>query len=156
MIYEETEITKRSVHAYVDGSYDRDSDRIGAGIAILYCGNIYTKSFEVPPQLGHAWNIDGECHATIEALRICTGEIDIQDVNIKETDITLNYDYEGIEKWANRKWKIKSNIAKFYVREFDRLVSKYKLNITFNKIKAHSGNPYNDIADSLAKEAIMK
>ena len=152
---EETNITDEIINVYVDGSYNKDNNLTGAGIVILYNERIYKKAFGVITEEEHSWNIDGECHAVLEALRICTGEVIIDDFKIEGKNITISYDYMGIEKWATREWKVKSKIARLYVKQFDDLVSKYKLNIKFNKIKAHTGDKYNEMADELAYSVTM-
>jgi len=43
-----------------------------------------------------------------------------------------------------------------YAEEFKKLINKYNFSVTFNKVKAHSGDQYNDIADGLAKEVVVK
>lgn len=147
---------KDSIQVYVDGSYNRITNLTGAGVVVLYNDKVYKKAFLVETEEEHSWNIDGECHAVLEALRICTGEVLIDDVKIEEKNITINYDYLGIEKWATREWKIKSKIARLYIKEYDDLVSKYKLNIKFNKVKSHSGDLYNDMVDGLAFSIVSR
>lgn len=145
--------TEENVQVYVDGSYNKEKNLTGAGVVIILGGQVYKKSFVVKTEEGHSWNIDGECHATLEALKICSGETTIEDITISAKNITINYDYMGIEKWATREWKAKSEISKLYTKRFDALVSKYDINVSFNKIKAHTGDEYNEIADGLAYSA---
>lgn len=150
LIVGEVETNDDAIHVYVDGSYNKDNNLTGAGVVVLSNGKIYKKGFLVETEEEHSWNIDGECHAVLEALKICSGEVEIEDIVLEHKNIIINYDYAGIEKWANREWKAKSKIARHYVQEFDKLVAKYKFNIVFNKVKAHSGDQFNDIADGLA------
>ena len=42
----------------------------------------------------------------------------------------------------------------YYYRQFCIEAMK-KINISFKKVKAHSGNKYNDMADKLAKQAVF-
>ena len=142
-----------TVQVYVDGSYNKDNNLTGAGIVIIYKDKVYKKSFVVPTEEDHSWNIDGECHATLKALEICSGEELIEDTKIIAKNININYDYLGIEKWIDGEWKIKSKISRFYSSEFKKIVNRNDLKVTFNKIKSHSGDQYNDIADGLAKDA---
>jgi len=156
VIADETiEVTDDNLQVYVDGSYSKKNDLTGAGVVILYGGEIYKKSFRVKTDDDHSWNIDGECNAALEAIRLCSGEEAIGGTIIKATNITINYDYAGIEKWATIEWKAKSKIARFYTSEYDRLTSKHGINVTFNKVKAHSGDKFNDIADGLANKATL-
>lgn len=146
----EKEKVRNSVQIFVDGSYNKDTNLTGAGIIILYNEEILKKAFLVKTEEEHSWNINGECHAVLEALAICVGKELIGDMTIDEKYIVINYDYLGIEKWATGEWKAKSKIAKLYVKEFNNYVSTYGLKVSFNKIKSHSGNEYNDMADKLA------
>ena len=66
--------------------------------------------------------------------------------------LTLCYDYIGIEKWYDGSWQAKSDIAILYT-DFIKNI-KDKLSIKFVKIKSHTNNKYNELADKLAKEAL--
>lgn len=70
------------------------------------------------------------------------------------TSLDLRYDYEGIEKWATGKWKAKNTLTQKYA-EFMKEHQKY-LNIKFTKIKAHTGDFYNEEVDKLAKAALTE
>lgn len=144
-----------NIQVYVDGSYNKDNNLTGAGVVVIYKNNIYKKSFVVATEEGHSWNIDGECYAALEALKICSGEVPIEDTKIIAKNITINYDYMGIEKWITKEWKTKSAIARVYSSEFGKLVEKHNMNVSFNKIKAHTGDEYNEIADGLARKATL-
>jgi ribonuclease HI len=53
--------------------------------------------------------------------------------------------------WATNKWKAESKIATNY-----KSYAKNKLNLVkFKKVKAHSGDEFNELADELAKESIL-
>ena len=58
----------------------------------------------------------------------------------------------GIEKWATREWKAKKNVSTDYILLFDQVSNGIKVN--FQKVKAHSGNEFNEIVDQLAKRAL--
>ena len=62
------------------------------------------------------------------------------------------HDYEGISKWCEGQWEAKKEGTRAY-REFYRQASE-KVKITFRKVKGHSGDRWNDLADRLAKEAL--
>jgi ribonuclease HI len=66
----------------------------------------------------------------------------------------INYDYEGIEKWATSDWKSNKALTKCYA-----VISKYVMglvDIKFNKVPAHSGVELNEVVDQLAKEALAQ
>ncbi len=132
--------------AFVDGSYNENKQAYGSGV------------FIISPD-GHETSLSqkGNNKALIE-LRNVAGEIiavyaalDWAISNQVES-ITIFYDYEGIEKWANGSWKAKNNLTSRYKEVIDE--RKDILNIEFCKVKGHSNNKYNDIVDSLAKGAI--
>ena len=65
--------------------------------------------------------------------------------------IYLHYDYTGIENWAVGNWKT-NNIATKSYKEFIDSVSDV-IKIEFIKVDAHTGDYYNEMADTLAKNA---
>ena len=74
------------------------------------------------------------------------------DNGIKKLD--LYYDYEGVEKWCTGAWQT-NKAGTIAYKEFYNSV-KPRLNVTFHKVKGHSGNRYNDLADRLARDALAQ
>ena len=70
---------------------------------------------------------------------------------IKELD--LYFDYEGIRAWCTGEWKTNKEGTKAYKAFYDEASEKLKVN--FIKVKSHSGDKYNDLADKLAKQALQ-
>ena len=66
--------------------------------------------------------------------------------------VGICFDYEGIEKWCTGAWKANKTGTIAY-REFYQKACT-QVNIRFVKVKGHSGDKYNDLADKLAKEAV--
>ena len=67
-------------------------------------------------------------------------------------EITIYYDYEGIEKWADGVWKANkpgTQRYKAFIAE-----KRNQITITFKKVAAHTGVKYNEMADMLAKKAL--
>lgn len=134
--------------AYVDGSYDEKIGKYAFGCVIL------TPNGEVIRESGNGDNPESI------ALRNVTGEMLGAMFAVKWCDkngysaIKIYYDYTGIEMWVTGEWTAKNELTQKYA-EFMRENSK-KLNISFQKITAHTGNKYNEEADKLAKAALVE
>ena len=64
----------------------------------------------------------------------------------------MHHDYSGIASWAKGEWKTKQEGTINYKNYMDSL--KDKIVVKFIKVKSHSGDLYNDMADELAKKAL--
>ena len=134
------------VKAYVDGSYENSIKAYGSGVVILK-NDIVQKTYSRKgnkKSLVCMRNVAGEIEASKIAMKYCI------DNNIKY--LKLYFDYEGIEKWCIGVWKTNKEGTIEYKKFYDSI--KDKLHIEFIKVKAHSGDKYNEKADSLAKSAI--
>ncbi len=131
--------------AYIDGSFDVQSQAYSFGCVFLIDGKIeeYSKKFDAD-HFSSARNVAGEIKGAGFIIR------HVHRLGIKELNIC--YDYEGIEKWYTGEWKAKSEIALAYVAFIKEVKSDLKIN--FYKIKSHSNHYYNDQADLLAKKAL--
>lgn len=65
-------------------------------------------------------------------------------------EVCICYEYEGIEKWANSTWAARSAIAQSYVYLLRQKIE--KITVHFKKVKAHANDPFNLVADRLAKK----
>lgn len=139
------------IRAYVDGSYDAASGRFSCGVVIIETdadGNSETtelKSAFDDPEAAAQRNIAGEIMGSKLAIDWCMAN------GIKSVEIY--HDYEGIGAWADRRWKANNPLTQGY-RDYVAEARK-TLEIKFVKVKGHSGNKYNDIADRLAKAALQ-
>lgn len=133
--------SKELLIAYVDGSYK--DNRFGVG---CYCltndGTYKLKASGVDTFNMH--NVAGELYGAVIATQFAIKN------GFKE--ILIVYDYHGIEKWVTGEWKSKNKFTQSYVKKMSELSK--KITIKFKKVKAHSGNTYNYIADKLAKESL--
>lgn len=131
--------------AYVDGSFLKEKSMFSYGAVLFYDDKEFQfyESFSDPELVGMR-NVAGEIKGAEFIMRYCI------DHGIKSID--LYYDYEGIEKWCTGEWKTNKYGTMMY-REFYKKASQ-KLSVNFIKVKGHSGNKYNDLADSLAKKAL--
>ena len=131
--------------AYVDGSYNIVTKEYSYGVVIFYEGKEYqfNQKFD-NEELREMRNVAGEIEGAKKAMSFCL------ENNIKKLDIY--YDYQGIESWAIGAWKTNKEGTINYKSYYDGI--KDKLQVKFNKVKAHSNNKYNDLADKLAKDAV--
>lgn len=136
------------VVAYVDGSFSADVGRYSFGCVLI------TPEGEVAEHSGNGDNPDSL------ALRNVTGEMlgamfAVQwCVKKGYSAVDIRYDYSGIEMWATGKWKAKNELTQKYAAYMQQ--NSRRLNITFTKIAAHTGNYYNELADELAKKALTE
>lgn len=137
--------SSEKIEAYVDGSFDSTTNIYGSGIVILKNGK---KMEEISKQGSDerfisSYQIAGEIFGALEAIKW---------VKRKHlSHLTIYYDYEGIEKWATGVWNANKPISQYYVETFKK--ASKEINVIFEKVKAHSGNNYNELADYLAKKA---
>lgn len=132
------------ISIYVDGSYDSVSKIFGWGIVIV--GKNSVEEFkDSAKNSDHEYrNVAGEIYGTVNACKIA--------LDRSYSSIDLYYDYTGIRHWALGEWKRNNPLTqRYYAFMQDSLK---KIDITFNKVKSHSGDKYNELADKLAKEAV--
>ena len=135
----------KGLHAYIDGSFSEKITETGYGAVILFDGEIIH-------------TIKGSSKKYID-MRNVAGELFAAAVSIKWAldngyqSISLHHDYSGIAHWAKGEWKTNQEGTINYKKFIDD-ISK-KINISFVKVKGHSGDTYNDMADKLAKEALQ-
>ncbi len=138
------------VRAYVDGSYDAGSGRFSCGVVIIETDSdgkseiTELKSSFDDTEAAAQRNVAGEIMGSKLAIDWCLAN------GIKSVEIY--HDYEGIGAWADKRWKANNSLTQGY-RDYVEKARK-TLEIKFVKVKGHSGNKYNDMADRLAKEAL--
>lgn len=131
--------------AYVDGSYDDTIKAFAYGVVIFYDEiEEHFSSKMNNPELIEMRNVAGEIKAAEKAIQFC------KDHGIKSVDIY--HDYEGIAKWCTGEWKANKVGTKAYKAFYDSIKS--DITVNFIKVKGHSGDKYNDLADQLAKSAL--
>ena len=133
--------------AYVDGSFDGQSKTYGFGGFIIYEEN-GKKCVRVVQGAGNdsdmskMRNVAGEISGAMKIVEeaICLGL----------EEITLYYDYIGIENWVTGVW----SCNKYETYEYSRFMheSSKQIRIHFHKVAGHSGDTGNEIVDTIAKE----
>lgn len=134
--------------AYVDGSFSNILKKYSAAAVFVIDGEIIHKESMAYDDKEHLAirNVAGEIKASMMAINYAI------ENNYKEIDIF--YDYEGIRSWAMGYWKTNKDETKAYKKFFDE--KKEKIFINFHKVEAHTGDKFNEMVDSLAKEALIK
>ena len=130
--------------AYVDGSYNMRTGVFAYGAVIIGADGEQTFSGSFSdPELSSMRNVAGE----IAGSRFAIGYA----IEHNAKSIAIYYDYQGISSWATGEWRCNLDATRAY-RDYYAEASK-KLDIYFVKVKGHSGDKYNDMADALAKQA---
>lgn len=140
-----SELDADTAVAYVDGSYNIRTKVFGFGAVIFHNGAAHTKSQGFnEPEMAAMRNVAGEVYGSMYAMKYCA------ENGIK--NLQIFYDYAGIEKWCTGEWKTNKEGTAAYRAYYESV--KGAVNISFIKVKGHSGDKYNDMADALAKEAV--
>lgn len=140
---------ENEVIAFVDGSYSEDAagkEKYSFGVVLITREGIFNlfKAF-VSGEGMTSRNVVGEIEGAKQAI--------LWAIENKKVKVTIYYDYEGIEKWANKEWTARKKLTQAYSEFYDE---KSKLiQIEFKHVKAHSGIVYNEKADELAKGALL-
>lgn len=139
-------LKENEVIAYVDGSYDAINKLYSYGVVLFSKdGKITISDKENDERLVEMRNVAGEIRGSMIAME--------ETLKMGKDTLFLYYDYMGIEKWATGEWKANKYGTKLYKAYYDFI--KDKVNVVFNKVKAHTGNEYNEEADRLAKKALQ-
>ncbi|WP_212925708.1 viroplasmin family protein [Oceanobacillus sp. J11TS1] len=134
------------VVAYVDGSFNKASSEFSYGAVIFYQGEQwrFAEKFN-DPDLVSMRNVAGEIKGSERAMAFA--------VEQGAQSLTIYHDYEGIAKWCTGSWQARKPGTIAYKQYFDEI--KKDVDIRFVKVKSHSGNELNDLADKLAKGAFI-
>ncbi|MFW5996354.1 MAG: ribonuclease HI [Halanaerobiaceae bacterium] len=140
----------KEVDVYTDGACAGNPGPGGYAAVIVKNGNVLE---EISGFCSKTTNNRMELMALIEALKVLG--------NRKKICVYTDSDYllKGVKSWLDRwnrnGWKTSSGNDvknKELWQNLKQLLSRFDLNI--KKVKAHSGDKFNEIADSLAKEQI--
>ena len=131
--------------AYVDGSFNAATRVYGYGVILIANGTEYTFSgANNVREMVSMRNVSGEIEGAMRAIT--------EAIKLGLPEITIYYDYMGIQMWAEGSWKRnKTGTVAYYdfIQE-----AKKKIKIKFVKVKAHSNILLNEKVDALAKAAV--
>ncbi len=136
----------KEITAYVDGSYEPSVNRYAFGCVLIEAGEtVDTLSGSGnDPEVAKIRNVAGEMLGAMNAVKWAKARA--------YEKITIFYDYSGIEMWATGGWKAKNEYTKGYADYMKK--SRESIKICFEKVKAHTGITFNEMADKLAKAAL--
>jgi ribonuclease HI len=137
----------KTLVCYVDGSYNHSIPKYAFGcVFLLPDGELLTESGNgnQPASLALR-NVTGEMLGAMFAVRFA--------IKNAFTQIEIRYDYEGIEKWVTGAWKSKTDLTQKYAKAMRSWGT--QIQISFRKVTAHTNVYYNEMADKLAKAALL-
>ena len=142
-----TTSTPNRLVVYVDGSFDVNLQKYSFGCVILLKDGRILERYGngEEPELLAIRNVAGEMYGAMYAVQWAFEN--------SYSSVVLHYDYEGIEKWATGVWSAKNPHTKKYAA-FMRNMQE-KMEVIFQKVRAHSGDYYNEQVDQLAKKALI-
>ena len=134
--------------AYVDGSYSKEisEDKYGSGVVLIHSNNKQEHISLTGTEGIELNNVAGELAASMYAMQ--KAKDDGYD------KLTIYYDYAGIGNWCNKTWTAKNKYVKMYVDFYEKNIKPF-IKVDFIKVKSHSKDMYNDMADYLAKQALL-
>lgn len=130
--------------AYVDGSFNIATEQFGYGVVFFHNGEeIHLSDSFNNKDMASMRNVAGEIYGSMAAMEYA--------IKHEITSLSIFYDYMGISKWCTGEWKANKPGTIAYKNFYDKVIE--RLTVNFQKVKGHSGDKYNDLADILAKKA---
>lgn len=134
-----------SVYAFVDGSYNVATHVYGYGGFLIHDGQKEVlQGSDTDAEMAAMRNVAGEICGSMAAIK--------KAIELGLPEVTIYYDYMGIEMWATGAWKCNKKGTAAY-RDYVAL-ARDAIHIHFVKVKGHSGIDGNEEADLLAKQAV--
>lgn len=127
---------------YVDGSYNLSEKKFGYGIVAFTTEGREEYFGSSTDDYSTHRNVAGEVLAASEAMRLAD--------RAKKKELWIYYDYEGIAQWAKGAWKANLILTKEYQALAQEM--RKRMHLHFVKVKAHTGDQWNEVADRLAKK----
>ncbi|MBU5451222.1 viroplasmin family protein [Acetivibrio sp. MSJd-27] len=133
------------LYAYVDGSFDVKTGRYAYGVVLLTSSEeICRNGVGEDREAANMRNVAGELAGAVYAMEYA--------LNHGYSKLVIFHDYEGIARWAKDEWKANLDSTQKYKLYYAGI--KDRLKVIFQKVAAHTGDHYNELADSLAKQAL--
>lgn len=138
--------SENEIFSFTDGSYNVKTGVYGYGVVLIFHDGkeLLLSGSDDNKEIASMRNVAGELKGACVAMQYAYNN------NFKK--LTIFHDYEGVSKWAEKKWKTNNEYTKKYA-EYAQKISK-KVDISFSKVLAHSGVEMNEKADMLAKKTV--
>ncbi|HEU5141270.1 MAG TPA: ribonuclease H family protein [Bacillales bacterium] len=133
-----------AITIYIDGSYKESVGLYSYGCVILNPERETLSGVGTDRADASLRNVAGELLGAMKAVEWACGH--------HYEAVVLYHDYSGLAKWASGEWTARTDQTREYVAFLDQY--RKRMDISFVKVEAHSGNRYNDEADRLAKQAL--
>jgi ribonuclease HI len=133
----------KKVIAYTDGACHGNPGPMGAGAVLLTPDADRVK--QISQSLGAGTNNIAELQAVSLALS------GIKQYARSTVHITIRTDSQYVIGMLSKGWKMNANVT--LVMAIRELITQFGL-VEFEKIKAHTGNQYNEWADNLAQQGV--
>ena len=131
----------------VDGSFNKVNGKIGSGIVVRYKLNGNWKEeyyyIKCDNEALKGNNVSGEMMALLNGVVIAQRK----QWNI----INIIFDYVGLYKFVEYKWSTNGKEQSLYNQKVNEIRDKFNLKLNWYKVKSHTQNRLNDMADKLAK-----
>ena len=143
---ESLELENLGLVVYVDGSFSLEKENYSYGLVAINNGEEVYEDYGAGDDKDAVSlrNVAGEVLGSLKAVEYA--------IDNGYDQVTIVYDYQGVESWAIGTWKRNKTLTQNYHKVMQEKMK--MINIRFIKVKGHSGDKYNDIADKLAKKAL--
>lgn len=132
-------------YAFVDGSFNPSTGVFGYGGFVCFDGQkVPVMGSGDDKELASMRNVAGEIYGAMAAVETA------EKLGIK--DLIVLYDYRGIEEWATGCWAANKSGTRAY-KEFMQS-SERSVQVSFQKVPAHTGIEGNEMADVMAKHSV--
>lgn len=141
----------KHIHVYVDGSLNHQDKQTGSGAVILDSdGSVIYKFATASTLHTNEAGLYGEILDVIQTLAL------IPYLKTKNYDgIKIYHDADSLSKWLTGEHHVNSKLGKQYVEQYRQLHKHIDKPVEFIKVKAHSKNHWNNVADKLAKKGSL-
>ena len=133
---------KYPVDAYTDGSFIYPSG--GWGFILKKGNDVLVEAYGPCTKDKSIRNIGGEIQAAENAIHLA--------IQLGADYICIHHDYEGVGQWGTGSWSTNRKDTEAYANYVAQ--SRGTIAIEFCKVKGHSGDKYNNIADRLAGQGV--